>query len=188
MDLIVQEKKYNFLKVIEKVNEYKYVDKYDRPLYIIYKFGNGKKIVYDVKRKREQKKLRSPLIYNMKEISNVKNSKRHKTIVFVESEELADLINRKSKSLVATTIYGGIDKFHVTEKVSNIFKDTDIIIASQYDNVYSRVFNELFEITRSISIFNYKYVEPEEVLSKKELQITKILNSQKTSDYKYNYY
>lgn len=111
----------------------------------------------------------------------MKKSKRRKTIVFVESEELADLINSKSKSLVATTIHNGINKFYVTEKVSDIFKDTDIIIASQYDNVYFRVFKELFEIANSISIFNYKYIEDIDELSKKELQIAKILNNKKAS-------
>ena len=132
-----------------------------------------------------------PLVYNVdlviesikegKNVSNVKKSKRRKTIVFVESEELADLINSKSKSLVATTIHNGINKFYVTEKVSDIFKDTDIIIASQYDNVYFRVFKELFEIANSISIFNYKYIEDIDELSKKELQIAKILNNKKAS-------
>lgn len=178
MKVIAIEEKYNLLKVIEeKVKEFVYVDKFNRNMYKIYKFANGQKFIFDIKGKKEKQDFHTPLIYNFSNIVNVKNSKRHKTIVFVENEEQADLINNKSKTLVATTIFNGIDNLYVTEKISNIFKDTDIIIASQYDNVHFRVYQELFKVAHSIRIFNYKYIEDIEKLSKEEYRLAKILNS-----------
>lgn len=182
MKVLALEEKYNLLKVIEEeVKEFTYVDKFNRNMYKIYKFANGQDFIFDIKKKKEKNNFYAPLIYNMSNVVNVKNSKRHKTIVFVENEELADLINSKSKTLVATTVFNGIDNLYVTENVSKIFKDTDIIIASPYDNAHFRVYNELFEVAHSIRIFNYKYIENIEELSKEECRVAKILNSKKVS-------
>lgn len=179
MQIIALEEKGNFLKIIEqKVKEYVYVDKFNRKICKIYKLADGQKIIFDVKKKREREDFKTPLIYNMNNVVNVKNAKRRKTIVFVEDEEQADLINKKSKSLVATTIFNGIDNLHVTEKVADIFRDTDIIITSKYEYAYYRVCQELFQVAHSIRFFNYTFFDNPEELTREELRIAKILNSQ----------
>lgn len=175
MKIIALEEKSNFLKVIEKnVKQFTYVDKFNKPIYVRYKLANGETIDFDLKRKKEKKNLNSPLIYNIYNVLNAKNSRRHRTIVIAKDEETSDFINKKSRTLVATTLLNGING-ELTEKMLQLFNGLDIILLVDKDKQYEELKNNLSKFANSIKQLNVNDKD-NELLSKEEKRIIKILN------------
>lgn len=175
MELILMEPQYNFLKVIEKnVRQFTYVDKFNRPIYVRYKLANGETLDFDLKRKKEKKNLNIPLIYNIYNVLNAKNNKVHRTIVITKDEETSDFINKKSRTLVATTILNGIN-VEWTEKMLHLFEGLDIILLVDMDKQYQELKNNLSKFANSVKQLNVNDND-NELLSKEEKRIIKMLN------------
>lgn len=175
MKVIITDEKYNFLKVMDSnVKQFTYVDKFNKPMYIHYKLFNGQVLDIDVRRKKEKKNLNIPLIYNMFEVATSKQSKVKKTIVLVENEETADFINKRSKTLVATTILNGIDNDNLTEKMLNLFKGLDVIIVSHSDNAHTYLKSTISCFANSVKELNVN-TQNTELLSKEEKRLVKML-------------
>lgn len=177
MKLILTEPDCNWFKVIKGVNETVYVDCSNKPAFKIIELY-GKKYIFDIERKRERRRLNFPLIYNIYNIGAVRNSKRKKTIVFVETEKEADKINKKSKTLVATTVCDLSNRIELSRNVLELFRDTNIIVAlskhNTDENVHVPITSQLCKVAKNIDVYNYA-TDDVEYFSKEQCRIAKIL-------------
>lgn len=156
MKIVLTEPDYNWFKIIKGINETVYVDASNEPAFKIIEIY-GKKYIFDLERKRERRRLNFPLIYNIYNVGAVRNSKRKKTIVFVETEKEADKINKKSKTLVATTVCDLSNRMQLSDNVLELFRDTNIIVAlckhETDENIHVPITSQLCKVARNIKVF-----------------------------------
>lgn len=153
MELLLMEKKYNLVQTLnKKINEYTYVDKFNRPMYVRYEISKGNYFDFNVRTKREKKNLSAPLLYNLYNVLDAIKLKR--TVVIVENEKIADYINKKYKIVACTTILNGIDTDDISEKMLELFRGSNVIILSYYRDSHEELMDKLSSVTNSIKTVN----------------------------------
>mgnify|MGYP000180477959 CR=1 FL=1 len=153
MELLLMEKKYNLVQTLnKKINEYTYVDKFNRPMYVRYEISKGKYFDFNVRTKKEKKNLTAPLLYNLYNVLDA--IKLGRTVVIVENEKIADYINKKYKIVACTTILNGIDTDNISEKMVELFRGANVIILSYYGDNYDCLKDKLSPVTNNIKTVN----------------------------------
>jgi|GEM_PF-4973389 hypothetical protein len=153
MEILLMEKKYNLVQTLnKKIDEYTYVDKFNRPMYIRYEILKGNYFNLDVRTKKEKKNLSAPLLYNLYNV--LETIKLGRTVVIVENEKIADYINKKYKIVACTTILNGIDTDNISDKMLELFRDSNVIILSYYKDSHEKLMDKLSAVTNSIRTIN----------------------------------
>lgn len=174
MKVLLIEEKYNLIKTVQnKVEEYTYVDKFNRAMYTRYEISNGNYFDIDIRKKKEKKNLSAPLLYNLYNV--LEAMKDNKTIVIVENEKIADFINKKSRKLVCTTILNGIDTDNISEKMLELFRGTNVIVLSYNNRNHNKIMDKLSLVTNSIRNLDINSINIEEE-SKEICDLFNIMN------------
>ena len=159
MKLVLQEEKYELLKVLtDNIKEYTYFDKFGRVAQVRYEIFED--TFFDINGKTKRQRRNSPaLVYNLPSILKSKKENQNTPIIIVESEKLADYINKKCKNVVATTILNGIDRNDISEKTIELFRNTDVYIVCYYNEEYNKLKEQLSLVTDKIKMINCKNVD-----------------------------
>lgn len=167
MKVVAIDENSNYVKVLKTVPEYPYLDKFNRKTITKYQINKDNYILWDNKRKKQQKCIPN-IIYNFPNVLNA--VKENKYVVFCENERMCEYFKAVTKSdkYIYSTFLKSIDD-NISDKTLQLLTCANVFIICYEKDKHSTFEDRLLDVTGNVKQLSIK--DDENNLSREEKYI-----------------